>query len=345
MKINLVGVKTVTKRLADGTKRRYYYAWRGGPRLEGEPGSPEFIASLQRAHESRVAPSTDTLQSVLDRFLDSEAFLALAQRTREDYRKIVRVIDAEFWDFPLPGLLERRAKGIFLDWRDRRAKRSRRQADYGWSVLARILSWAHDRGLVAANPCTRGGRLYRGTRAEHVWAEADEEAFIRVASEPLRLALMLALWTGQRQGDLLRLPWSAYDGKTIRLAQGKTGRRVVIPVGAPLKAMLDATPKRGPLIIVNTRGIPWSSNGFHSSWRKACVAAAVNGVTFHDLRGTAVLRLFLAGCTEAEVATITGHSLGEVRAILDAHYFSRDEALGRSAITKLERAREGKGEK
>lgn len=346
MKINLVGVKTVTKRLADGTKRRYWYAWRGGPRLEGEPGSPEFLASFRRAHESRAAaPASDTLQSVVDRFLDSEAFLALAPRTRDDYRKIVLAIAHEFGDFPLAALLERRAKGIFLEWRDQRAKRSRRQADYGWSVLARVLSWAHDRGLVAANPCTRGGRLYRGTRAERVWSEADEAAFCRVASEPLRLALMLALWTGQRQGDMLRLPWSAYDGKTIRLTQSKTGRRIVIPVGAPLKAVLDATTKSGPIILTNTRGIPWSSNGFHSSWRKACAASGVSGVTFHDLRGTAVLRLFLAGCTEAEVATITGHSLGEVRAILDAHYFSRDEALGRSAITKLERAIEGKSER
>jgi integrase len=37
------------------------------------------------------------------------------------------------------------------------------------------------------------------------------------------LPLLLALWTGQRQGDLLRLPWSAYDGEHIRLRQSKTG--------------------------------------------------------------------------------------------------------------------------
>jgi hypothetical protein len=43
---------------------------------------------------------------------------------------------------------------------------------------------------------------------------------------------MLALWTGQRQGDLLRLPWSGYDGSVIRLKQGKTGARVTVPVGA-----------------------------------------------------------------------------------------------------------------
>ena len=43
--------------------------------------------------------------------------------------------------------------------------------------------------------------------------------------------MMLALWTGQRQGDLLRLPWSAYDGNHIRLRQSKTGRRIVMPAG------------------------------------------------------------------------------------------------------------------
>ena len=36
------------------------------------------------------------------------------------------------------------------------------------SVLARVLSWALDRGIVAANPCTHGGRLYRGSRAERI---------------------------------------------------------------------------------------------------------------------------------------------------------------------------------
>jgi len=54
------------------------------------------------------------------------------------------------------------------------------------------------------------------------------------------------------------------------------------------------------------------------------------------LRGTAVTRLALAGATEAEIATITGHSLRSVRAILDTHYLARDPALGESAITKLE---------
>jgi hypothetical protein len=60
-------------------------------------------------------------------------------------------------------------------------------------------------------------------------------------------------------------------------------------------------------------------------------------VTFHDLRGTAVTRLAIVGCTEAEIAYLTGHSLRDVRSILDANYLHRDPALGKSAISKLER--------
>ena len=84
-------------------------------------------------------------------------------------------------------------------------------------------------------------------------------------------------------------------------------------------------------------GNPWTPDGFRASWRKACKRAGIVGVTFNDLRGTAVTRLALAGCTEAEIATITGHSSRDVRSILDAHYLHRDPALAESAIRKLER--------
>jgi hypothetical protein len=71
---------------------------------------------------------------------------------------------------------------------------------------------------------------------------------------------MLAIWTGQRQGDLLRLPWSAYDGTHIRLQQSKTGRRIAMQAGAPLKALLDVTERQCPVILTNTMGRPWTSD-------------------------------------------------------------------------------------
>jgi integrase len=121
------------------------------------------------------------------------------------------------------------------------------------------------------------------------------------------------------------------------LRQSKTGARVAIPVGAPLKAALDGTAKHGPLVLVNSLKRPWTSHGFQTSWRIAARKAGITGVTFHDLRGTAVTRLAIVGCTEAEIATITGHSLRDVRSIMDTHYLLRDPALAESAIRKLEK--------
>ncbi|WP_296524706.1 hypothetical protein [Rhodoplanes sp.] len=95
---------------------------------------------------------------------------------------------------------------------------------------------------------------------------------------------------------------------------------MLIPVVAPLKVALDASPKRSTIILANSTGQPWTEHGFRSSWRKACAKAGVVGVTFNDLRGTAVTRLAIAECTEAEIATITGHALRDVSSILDAHY-------------------------
>ena len=204
----------------------------------------------------------------------------------------------------------------------------------------RDISWSKERGRISVNPCERGGRIYRGSRAEKIWTADDEAAFLKFSPTHLHLPLLLALWTGQRQGDLLRLLWSAYDGTHIRLKQSKTSSRVVIPVGAPLKTALDRAAKRSTIILTTIDGKPWTPDGFRASWRKACARAGIAGLTFNDLRGTAVTRLALAECTEAEIATITGHSLRDVRSILDAHYLHRDPALAESAIRKLEKRTE-----
>jgi len=270
MRVRLKGINSVRKRLADGTIKTFWYAWKGGPPLRGEPGSPEFVASYNEAVAKKVTPARGALLSILQQYQASENFRGLADSTKRSYVALIVRIEKAFGDFPLAALTDRRSRGVFMAWRDKIAVESgRRQADYAWTVLARVLSWADDRGLVAANPCAKGGRLYRGSRADKVWTPDDEANFLAKAPAHLHLPLMLAIWTGQRQGDLLRLSWSAYDGTMIRLRQSKTGARVVIPVSAPLKALLDATPRRSPLVLVNSEGHPWTSNGFRSSWRKA----------------------------------------------------------------------------
>lgn len=136
---------------------------------------------------------------------------------------------------------------------------------------------------------------------------------------------------------MLRLAWAAFDGDTLRLRQSKTGARVVIPVAATLKKLLDSSPRRAKTMLTTSRGNPWSEEGFRCSWAKLCNRAGISGLTFHDLRGTTVTRLALAGCTTLEIAAVTGHSPKDVDAILSAHYLGGQAELARQAIGKLEK--------
>lgn len=163
-------------------------------------------------------------------------------------------------------------------------------------------------------------------------------------SHPARggVALKSRGGTGNRQGDLLRLPRFANDRERIRLRQRKSGARVKTPIGKPLKALPGRTTRRAAAIPTTRGKTVWTGSGFRVSWGRACKTAGVEAVTLHDLRGTVATRLAVAGRSVPEIASITGHSLKQVAAILDAHYLSRDSNLGASAIQKLEAHEHGK---
>jgi integrase len=335
VRVVLKGIHKVKKRLASGESKLHFYAWRGGPAILAKPGTPEFVQAYNEAHATIRRPAARTMMTVIADYKAAPDFTKLAPSSRRMYLMYIGLIEEAFGDLPLAALADRRVRGEFKTWRDTFAA-TPRKADYAWTTLARLMSFAKDRGTIATNPCEKGGRLYAADRTDKFWGEPEISALLAVASQEIKLALVLALWTGQRQGDLLRLPWSSYDGSHIRLRQSKTGRRIVMPAGFPLKALLDATERRGPVVLVNSYGRPWTSDGFRTSWSKTCARAGVSGLTFHDLRGSAVVRLALAEATVPQIATFTGHSLKDVEAILDAHYLGRDVQLAEAAVLKLE---------
>ena len=358
MRVVLKGIARATKTLADGSKRTYLYAWRGGPLLRApdgtplQPGDDRIAQAYADAHKKKREESLDTLVTLIDEFRDSSEFNKLSDKSKRGYERYLKLLesDDDIRDMPLDVIQRPQARGDFKKWRDQFADKPR-TADYAWVTLARVLSVAKDNGRISVNVCERGGRLYKADRADKVWTDDDITAVLSEASKPIRLALMMALWTGQREGDLLRVPWAAYDGSRLRLRQGKTGARVSIPVGAPLREMLDAAKQKRAdkpakvvdmqkrditTILTNTRGKAWTEDGFRASWRAAVKRAGVEGLTFHDLRGTAVTRLALAGCEVPEIAAITGHSLRDVEAVLNAHYLGGREQLADNAIAKLE---------
>src|SRR5262245_45665023 len=105
MRMQLRGINCVTKRLADGTNRTYYYAWKGGPALHGKPGTAAFVASYNEAVAKKIAPPTGVLLALLFRFQESAEFqFGISPRTRLDYIKQIKRIEKRFADFPIKAL-------------------------------------------------------------------------------------------------------------------------------------------------------------------------------------------------------------------------------------------------
>ena len=348
--LKLKGINKVRKRLASGKVKTYYFRRATDTALGSDPNSVEFLRKYTEAEEKHqnhksVDRNDGTLKSLIQRYVQSPMYLDKSPRTRKDYqRQIVKIEDA-FGHTPIEVLNDPRIRSDFLDWRDKLAKSSKKQADYAITVLGCILAWSMDRGLIVHNYAARPKKLYRSDRASIVWSGADISAFMTVASPELQLALILGRDTGQRQGDLLRLLWSAYDGEYIRLTQSKTGSKVEVPVTRELKAMLDEVRRsraklsvQAPTILTRPDGRAWKADNFRHHWRAATLAAGLDGKRFQDLRGTTVTALADAGCTPIHIASITGHSIRSVESILE-HYLARTRTQADAAIHKLETAR------
>jgi integrase len=118
-----------------------------------------------------------------------------------------------------------------------------------WTLMSSVFKLAIRDGLLVTNPCAGGEMLYSGSRIDVIWSSTQVGAFLAQRKYAfMHLPLLIGLWTGQREGDVLRMKWADYDGQTIKVKQRKGRRRrkqgsasiVVIPVAGPLKAVLDA---------------------------------------------------------------------------------------------------------
>lgn len=332
MLVRLVGVHSVKGKLANGERVTYHYAWRGGPRIKAEEGTPEFAVEYHRLTRARPkGPGAGTLAELIRTYVNSEAYKARKASTRKGYDWALDKIEAEFFDMPYAGITQKGFRGEVLAWRDEEFGETPRAGDLVIAVFGMVLAFGVDREIIDRNPLEKVQKLADSTRRDIIWTDEQVAKFRASAPARLVLAMELARWTGQRQGDLLRLTWTAYDGYYISLTQAKTGARVRVKVAAPLKALLDAQ-KRGNAvtIITNRSGLPYTE-GFKASWRKAVEKAGIAGVTFHDLRGTFVTLAHRAGSSIKEIAEVTGHEEKEAERIIRKHYLKAD-----GAVTKLE---------
>jgi len=111
MRIRLKGINSLTKKLADGTVKTYWYAWKGGPRIDAEPGTPEFIRLYSEAVAGKAKKSTETFISLIDYFKDQSEYTGLGDKSKRAYDQYLTLIEAKFGTMPIGAIEDKRARG------------------------------------------------------------------------------------------------------------------------------------------------------------------------------------------------------------------------------------------
>jgi integrase len=321
----------------DGKVYGYYRRDGRRQRIAGQPGSAEFATDYARIHAQHEAPArvTDprdragTFGWLVDSYFRSPRYLEKAKATQAFYRRYMDELRAKYGDRPAATM----DRPFVIALRDRWQPSPRRANAYV-QILSILCEHAIDLGLRTDNPAKGVPRL-KGKGGWRAWDAEELAWFDGLAAGAVRLAWLLALYTGQRESDVLAMTWSAIKDDAIEVTQEKTGARVWVPLHPVLKAELDAvrSARRGPCIVATQAGGAYSMDGFRSIWHRARDAAGLAGCTFHGLRKNAAGALAEAGATDAEIMAITGH---KTRGMVTLYTrYAQQRALAKSAMRKL----------
>ena len=227
----------------------------------------------------------------------------------------------------------------FLDGlSDRPAKQAAAHA-----ALRQLEKWAIVRDLLPHQIML--GTEVDGSDGGHVpWSEMQVALAEQHARPDIARIVTLAVNTGQRGSDLVRMRWTdietALGRPGINVVQRKTGKVIWVPLTRPLQAMLERCERRPGFIALRASGAPWARRALTAAWtyeRETNAALAPHkraGLVIHGLRATAVVRLNQAGANSRQISDMIGMSEQMV-----AHYlrFSVQRENAAAAVVFLDR--------
>lgn len=310
------------KLLADGTIKEYRYERRPrrGPRIERDKGA---------------------IRQLAEQYTKSPEFNRLSAKWRSVRSYYINILEDQLDWLTIEKLNERKCRGFFYEVRDRYAAKPN-MADKLIDTLKGLLAWAYERDKISYNHALGIPHLAPSgkIRNDIVWTEDHEAIFYATFPKCLVEAFRFALYSGMRQADMCALKWENYrDGwitYTPSKTRGSTGIKVQLPVFAlpPFQDLMDGLSRATDSILTTDGGHPMRAESLRVRWRlfKAKGELRTENLHWHDLRGTCATRLLEASCTDAEVAAITGHSIGSGTKLGD--YAARSRQLALNAYQK-----------
>jgi len=255
-----------------------------------------------------------TISALVVRYYRSLEYFKLEKTTQATYRGILDRFRAEHGHRTVVGLDKQAVRKLV------EAKRDTPWAANNFLKLLRVLMrFAIEENMRRDDPTSGVRPVVSKTTGHHSWTEAEIAQFEKVhaVGSRARLAFALLLYTGQRRSDVIHMGPQHVKNGCISVRQQKTGAVLEIPIHSELARIIAATPG-GHLnyLVTNERGKSksFTAPGFTNWFREMCRDAGLSHCSAHGLRKALARRLAEAGCSEHEIAAITGHrSLQEVR--------------------------------
>jgi len=154
--------------------------------------------------------------------------------------------------------------------------------------------------LPRANPAR--DRLLHGNELERILTALEYTGEVKTIRQQIAAAVLIALETAMRQGEIWGLEWSRVHlkGQYCVLPDTKNGTRRNVPLSRKAISVLKSLPtKEGRLFTV-----PQASAGV--IFKRACELAEVHDFHFHDLRHQAITNL-AKKLSVLELARMVGH--------------------------------------
>jgi len=180
--------------------------------------------------------------------------------------------------------------------------------------ISKMFSIAVENKLLSENPCFSVKKLRENNMKERFLTKEEEEKLLSACigeKEYLKPILMMALHTGCRKSEILRLTWDCVDftQKFITILNSKSGKSRQIPMSEKLYDFLYNQPKINKYVFIN----PETQKPYYDlkkAFKGLCGKEEVNikDLRFHDLRHTAATRMVASGIDIRVVQDILGHS-------------------------------------
>ena len=198
---------------------------------------------------------------------------------------------------------------LFARFRDRRLKDGIRTCHYDLVLLRHILKVAKFEWGISLqenpldfvrNPPTSKPRDRTLAPEEYKSLKAALAGTRSVYLEPL---MDLAIQTGMRRGELLKIKWQDLDleERTLQLYDTKNGEDRKVPLTTTAASILTEWSSSSKRIF------PITSVAVRQSWDRLVKRAGISNLHFHDLRHEAISRFLEMGLSVPEVALISGH--------------------------------------